>query len=90
MPLLFYGGPILVGFVFGYFFATPVIVVVTAMAAILALVLRPKREQELGALVGVLAWITLGVGTVAMWWTHLYVTGADLGIPDLSQYIFRK
>lgn len=90
MVLLIYGGTILTGFVLGYFFATPVIVVITVIAAILALVLRPRREQELGALVGVIAWIILGVGSVAMWGTHLYVTGVDLGIPDLSSYIFRK
>lgn len=90
MPLLLYGGPILVGFVFGYFFTTPVIVIMTVVAAMVGAGLMPQRNQEIGGLVGVIVWIVLGIGVVTMWGTHFYVTGADLGLPDLFRYIFRE
>ncbi len=90
MQLIVYGGPILVGFVLGYFFTTPIVAIITVIATIIAFVLRPKREQELGALMGYLVWVILVIGVVAMWVTHLCVTGTDFSISDFSQYIFRQ
>lgn len=90
MKLLLYGFPVLTGFVLGYFFATPVIIAVSLIAMIIAFVLRPKREQELGAAIGIIAWVVLGVGATAMWTTHLYVTGVEVGMADYMQYILRQ
>jgi len=90
MQLIILGAPILVGFVLGYFFNTTIIIGISACAAILAVVLRPKREQEIGALIGVIAWVVIGIGFVVMWGTHFYVSDTVLGLPDLGQYIFRQ
>jgi len=87
--VLFYGGIILVGFVLGYFLTVTMIVIITIIAAVITIIMRPKREQEIGAIYGILVWIVLGLGTTVMWTTYLYTTGVDLGIPDISQYIFR-
>lgn len=90
MLLIISGAAILVGFVLGYFFNTTVVIIISVAAAILAIALRPRREQELGALIGVIAWLVLGLGFLAMLITHLYVNGTSLGIPDLGKYIFRQ
>lgn len=90
MTIIVYGAPTLVGFMLGYFFTTTVVVIITIVAGIVAVVMRPKREQEIGALVGMIAWVVLGVGTASMWLTHLYVTGTNLGIPPFMQYILRQ
>ena len=89
MTILLYGFPILVGFVLGYFFTTAVVVIITVIAGIIAFAMRPKREQEIGALIGMIAWVIIGIGVTVMWGTHLYVTGTDIGIPSFFQYIFR-
>lgn len=86
-------GLALVGFVFGYFLAAPALVAATAIAAIVAMAWRPKREQELGSLIGVAILCMLGVTTITMWATHLYVTGfsfGNLGLPNLSKFVFRE
>ena len=87
---LFYVLPILIGFIVGYFFNTAVIVFMTIVAAVVGVILRPKREQEIGALIGVIAWIMIALGAIAMWGTHLYVNDADLGVPNLSEYLLRQ
>lgn len=82
--------PILLGFVFGYFFTTFFISAITILALFIAIATRPKSEQELGALIGVIIWVVLGLGTVAMWGTHFYVEGADLGLSSIGKLIFRQ
>ena len=90
MFFLINGTAVLIGFILGYFFTTTVLVIITICCMFIALILRPKTEQELGAIIGIGVWIALGIGVVAMWSTHLYVNDSNLGIPNLSEYLFRK
>jgi len=89
MPILLYGGTILVGFVLGYFLTTLAIGIVTVCAGIAAVWLRPKSEEGLGALIGVIAWWVRGLAVLVMWGTHLSVTDTELGLDIVSGYIFR-
>lgn len=90
MPFLYIAGAALVGFVLGYFFTTPLLVIITICGIIISIVMRPKREQGLAGVIGYLTWIFFGCGFAALWITHLYVIDVNIGIPDISQYIFRQ
>jgi hypothetical protein len=90
MQIIIFGGPVLIGFVLGYFFNTAVLGIISLFIVALIIVLRPKHEQEIGALFGVIAWIVLGISFVTMWGTHLYVSNTSFNIPSISQYIFRQ
>lgn len=93
MSFLIYGGSILVGFVLGYFLAKPMVMIISLICVSLAIGMRPRKEQELAALIGVIAWIVLSITMVMMWATHLYVTGfsfSGMGIPNIAHYFLRQ
>jgi hypothetical protein len=68
-------GTIIVGAMFGYFLATPAIIVLSLIAAVLAFFTRPAKHGGLESLAGVVVWILIGLATACMWGVHWYVTG---------------
>ncbi len=87
---LVYTIPALVGFVVGYFFALPILVLVTVVSAIVAIITRPRKEMGLAAVAGMIVWINIAISNVTLWATYLSVTHTDLRLGNLSQYILRQ
>jgi hypothetical protein len=86
--LVLYGAPILLGFVCGYFFAFPVVVVLTLIAVGIGVgLLYSTRNAELGSLIGFIAAIEATIFLASLWITVAIVSGFAVHV-DLS-WLFR-
>ncbi len=90
MPLFFLLGSIVGGFIAGYVLVLPILWVLTILALMIALSLKPKYGDGLEGLLIGYWWIVIGLGLVSMWGTYLYVTGKLSHLPDILPYIFRQ
>lgn len=89
MPfLLIYVLPILLGFVFGYFFATPALIVITVLCVIIGAGLIWAME-ELASLIAYAFVISAVIGNVVMWVTHYIVTQQSWVGEFLRGYVLR-
>lgn len=78
------------GFVFGYFLATPAIVVLSTLVVVTVVYVWPKRGMGLAAIPGSVIIGVLGFASVAMWGTHLYLIGFLSEFPRIVPYLLRQ
>ena len=74
MSLVPFGVVVLLGFVFGYFLALPVLVVLTAISVIIAIYMIVTYE-ELEKLLGLLFLSGAIITNLVMWGTYYYASG---------------
>ncbi|MFA6043183.1 MAG: hypothetical protein WCV85_00615 [Patescibacteria group bacterium] len=90
MTLLFWGGPILVGFVLGYFLALPVLIGISVLCLILALLrFRDWSQQEIGQIFTVAFVFVLVIGNASMWVTYYFASNQHWIGDFFQKYIFR-
>ncbi|MBI2030818.1 hypothetical protein HYT05_04310 [Candidatus Kaiserbacteria bacterium] len=82
MAILVWGGPALVGFVIGYFFALPVLIVVTVICVIIGSIMA-KELTEMASMITMIFVAEATIGNVAMWITY-YVVTKQTWIGDFS------
>ncbi len=74
----------------GLFLTVPALIVITIVVVAVMIVLRPKREQELASLVGVIIVVEGSVSLLVMWLTAAISLGwFSLMYHRLSGVIFR-
>ena len=88
MPVLIYGGLILLGFVLGYFFQTGVLIVVSVIIIVLAVSwLHKAREME--TLMAMAFAVCGGVSVLAMWVTWYLVNDKTFVQEFFRHFILR-
>lgn len=90
MPFFAFAFIALLGFVLGYFFALPILIVVTAVwVAINAYLFWDLRNGELAGLIPWIVAIYGGVGAVVMWVTYYQVSGQTFVGDFIRAFVIR-
>ena len=90
MEILMFGGPILVGFVLGYFFALPVLGIITAISGALTLyVFKDFKGSGLAGAAMLIFAFVVSLGNISMWVTHYFVSNQIWFGEFVHTYIFR-
>jgi len=90
MPLLILGGPILVGFVLGYFLALPVLITITLICAALVVYLFwGWKRQEIMQIYTLSTVLVIAIGNGSMWITYYFASHQHWVGDFFQRYIFR-
>lgn len=87
MFILFWFGPVVVGFLLGYYLSVSALIALSLTGFAIGWIFRPKREQEIGALLGVIVVTPLTIGLISAWLTYLFTEFVCSDGSNISEFI---